>query len=340
MKVSIIVPVFNVEPYIQRCLDSIRFQDYADIEVILVDDRGNDGSVQIANKYIHEYKLDWKIYNNHSNLGVSASRNVGLSYATGEYVYFMDSDDVIKEGCISELVESCSGEDIIIGNYETHKVDKIEVSCLTDWTAIGQHEIQDMYLSGNCYVMPWNKLCRRAFLVENRLFFKEGVPIHEDMLWTLQTILLAESISTISNITYEYHVRQGSAMTTLSTENDVLAYIIIFNEILLFIKENNIMVTSSVYEIIEAKKSAMLFSLLQNGNKLLFQKYYPSLRGSMIKNPIIASLTLNISIKSLIRDLHYILPISIGAWYKRISFWCGFSLWRRDIIDPFWKNVE
>ena len=96
MKVSIIIPIYNVAPYIKRCLQSVADQTYKDIECILIDDCGSDNSINLAKEFIYDYKgnILFTILHHEENKGLSAARNTGLRYAKGEYVYFLDSDDI------------------------------------------------------------------------------------------------------------------------------------------------------------------------------------------------------------------------------------------------------
>ena len=105
MKVSIVIPIYNVSAYIENCLESVRKQIYQDLEVILVDDCGTDNSMEIVQEYLEYHNfVEVKIIHHTHNRGLSAARNTGLEAATGDYVYFLDSDDALMEDCIFILV--------------------------------------------------------------------------------------------------------------------------------------------------------------------------------------------------------------------------------------------
>ena len=106
MKVSIIIPVYNVAPYIQRCIESVQAQTYKDIECLLIDDCSTDESITIVEKIISECKDSscFSIIHHNTNQGLSAARNTGIIASTGEYIYFLDSDDSITSDCIELLV--------------------------------------------------------------------------------------------------------------------------------------------------------------------------------------------------------------------------------------------
>lgn len=124
MKVSIIVPCYNVEKYIHRCFDSIVNQTYSNIECIFIDDCSPDNCFAILNKLIAQYsgKIDFQITRHAQNKGLSAARNTGTLAATGEYVCLVDSDDEITHDCIETLINlsmQYKGVDIVQGNTKT-----------------------------------------------------------------------------------------------------------------------------------------------------------------------------------------------------------------------------
>ena len=102
MKVSIIIPIYNVEPYIERCLQSVVSQTYPYFECILIDDCGNDRSMPFAEQFIQNYsgEIHFRILRHENNCGLSSARNTGMKAANGDYIYFMDSDDAITPECI------------------------------------------------------------------------------------------------------------------------------------------------------------------------------------------------------------------------------------------------
>lgn len=124
MKVSIIVPVYNAEPYILRCFDSMKNQTYTNIECIFVDDCSTDKSREIIKQQIAAYSgpITFKIIGNEENRGASTARNNGTYIATGDYIYYLDSDDEITENCIETLVNVAKkypNAEIVQGNTET-----------------------------------------------------------------------------------------------------------------------------------------------------------------------------------------------------------------------------
>ncbi len=105
MKISIIIPVYNVAPYIEQCIESVLSQDYEDIEVIIVDDCGTDNSMELVREMIAGTSKEIHILKHDHNRGFAAGRNTGIKNAVGNYIYFLDSDDYIEPDCISRLVK-------------------------------------------------------------------------------------------------------------------------------------------------------------------------------------------------------------------------------------------
>jgi len=236
-KISIIIPVYNVEEYIEACLLSVMRQTYTgEMECILVDDCGNDNSIGVAQKLISDYKghVVFLLLHHEHNRGLSAARNTGTAAATGDYIYYLDSDDYIAQDCIETFATSLLGKeyDIVIGDYEMFG-DRHDPTLLQEQQneLIGNERIFSSYADRKIYVMAWNKLCRLAFLRDNNITFLEG-QLHEDELWTYKTMLSIQSIKIIHKEVYYYRVRANSIATDntraskkLSSYCDTIEYI-------------------------------------------------------------------------------------------------------------------
>ena len=215
MKVSIVVPVYNVEPYIEDCLKSIAAQTYkGKLECIIVDDRTQDNSCAVIEHFIKEYKgtIEFKLLHHNVNRGLSAARNTGIDAATGEYIYFLDSDDEITPECIELLAEPLKKKkyDFVIGDYETIGSDKKFPPLILDEGEINTNkEVRNHYFCGRWYMMAWNKLCNLDYIHKEKLYFKEGL-LNEDNLWSFQLACTAQSMFVTKKETYRYKVRETS----------------------------------------------------------------------------------------------------------------------------------
>lgn len=232
MKVSIVIPVYSVEEYIEECLTSAFNQTYADIEFIIVDDASPDSSMVIANRLIEKYKEEKSIIvvKHEFNKGLSAARNTGIIASSGEYLYFMDSDDILPDRSIELLVDSLSESpvDIVVGGYSTF-VAKNDKDRKVTFKAKGIYhggDVLDSFLAGTWPEMAWNKLVRRTLCVENELFFPEGI-VHEDNYWSFLVASTANSLCLCEHVTYLYRLRSQSITQNKSRKNfDSLLFVI------------------------------------------------------------------------------------------------------------------
>ena len=239
MKVSIVIPVYNVSNYIERCILSVMNQTYQDIECLIVNDCTPDDSMIKCQKLLSDYQgpIRFVILNHEKNMGQAAARNTGTEVASGEYIYYLDSDDDITSDCIASLLEIAEKDsqiEMVQGNYSTCCGEDI---CPHNWDGKAIHiignEMAKSYTHNdkglNVYV--WNKLIRLSFLKKNNIKFREGV-IHEDNLWMFYVKKYLTNLWLLPSITYNYYIRSGSTMraTSMNVMGDCWA--LIYKEIL------------------------------------------------------------------------------------------------------------
>lgn len=213
VKVSIVIPVYNVESYIEECLCSVIEQTYENIECLIVDDCSPDNSIAIAETIISKSvaeKDKYRILHHTENRGLSAARNTGLKEAKGDYVFFLDSDDKLLPEALENLIavaERYPEADLIQGNrvneensasqasYDSH----FEEGYLRDYYEACETTKQQ-FLS-RFPVCAMNKLVRRQFLLDNELYFLEGI-IHEDEQWRWDLHNCLGVVCSTNKITY------------------------------------------------------------------------------------------------------------------------------------------
>lgn len=228
MKVSIIIPIYNVEKEIERCLQSVLTQAYQEIEIILVNDCTPDNSLTVARQFIADYNAENQtIWVDHVvNKGLSSARNSGIKAASGDYLFFLDSDDALSHdrviSSLIELNESCSGSEyeVIIGNYQQISGDDNALGMQKNYDLHSQLEVYSTYADGDLSITAWGRLIQRSFVIENKLYFKDGI-YHEDELWSFQVFQKANRVRATSEVIYNYYERIGSISFEIKERNVV-----------------------------------------------------------------------------------------------------------------------
>lgn len=214
--VSIIIPVYKVEPYLDICVQSVIDQTYKDLEIILVDDGSPDRCPQMCDEWGQKDKRIRVIHQ--KNRGLSGARNTGIREAKGEWIYFLDSDDWIIPECIElmmKLVDNNPDVELVQGGVFSNddiytkwlsvenKLNVPDYSNNRDW-------INLMLLKQEILVVTaWNKLIRRDVVLDNELFFEEGA-LNEDEMWSFLLSKYVTSVAICKKNTYYYNIRKGS----------------------------------------------------------------------------------------------------------------------------------
>ncbi len=219
--ISIIVPVYNVEKYIDRCIQSILNQTYKNYELILIDDGSIDRSSEICDKYANNYQHISVIHKKNEGLGLT--RNVGITRAKGEYILFVDSDDTIHPDMLKVCNDELSkGYDTIIFGYNrTNENDKIISTFQYDEESYKIEKIKDNLLpkligsspSGHdsIAVSACGVIYSKDIITKNQLMFKsERKIISEDLIWNLEYLIHAKSVKISNKSLYNYRFTEGS----------------------------------------------------------------------------------------------------------------------------------
>lgn len=222
--VSVIIPVFNVKPYLCECLDSVLRQSYRELEIIIVDDGSTDGSGFICDNY---QKMDSRIKVIHQeNLGLSAARNTGLNAMHGEIVSFLDSDDALLPNMIETMVDnmtSANADIVVCGYYVRHtdkhmKKSQLSVKFSKNAMIIPSEEALRSIVKGRINVTVWNKIYKKSLL--ERLRFEEG-HVYEDLLIMPHIIERANRVMIIEDSLVLYRKRSNSISSSRSTRNSI-----------------------------------------------------------------------------------------------------------------------
>ena len=210
-KVSIIVPFYNVEKYIEKCLQTLVNQTLEDIEIILVNDGSQDGTEEIAKKYQEQYPKKIK-YLEKENGGLSDARNYAIPYAKGEYVAFLDSDDYVETNMYQEMYEIAKKQnsDMVECNFIWEYPNKSRIDVGTTYN--GKHEMLE-----KVRVVAWNKLIKRSLIEEHKMEFPKGLR-YEDVEFFYKMVPYYNKVSFVKEPLIHYIQRSSS----ISNTNDTL----------------------------------------------------------------------------------------------------------------------
>lgn len=217
--ISVIVPIYNVERYLKDCLDSIISQTYKNLEIILVDDGSSDKSAQICEQFANKDKRIKLLHK--QNGGQSSARNMGLDIANGEFISFVDSDDILHEDYIQKLYDMASkfnaklsmiGFEPFSGDYPSHTSTKFN----KNEKVLSAKELLSAICTGELSFSPCIFLYARE-IFEN-LRFLEG-RIYEDIYISFDVINMAKNIAYTDEIYYFYRIRQGSTVHSFSQKH-------------------------------------------------------------------------------------------------------------------------
>lgn len=232
LKLSIIVPIYNVEPYLRKCVDSILAQDLPrdEYEIILVDDGSPDGCPAICDEYASRYAFIHVLHR--PNGGLSAARNSGLKVARGKYVQFVDSDDYLEPNVLGGLVAQMEREDLDVLRFDYQNVRISGASTYEVFQPYKQpHQVDKRtdvmdgitYLNERmgyaCYAVMY--VVKRSLLMNSHqspIFFSEGIHF-EDVDWTPRMLLAAGRVNSTTTIVYNYLLREGSITGTINVAN-------------------------------------------------------------------------------------------------------------------------
>ncbi|EJR48926.1 hypothetical protein IIM_04103 [Bacillus cereus VD107] len=251
MDLSIILPVYNVEPYLRECLDSIFGKKIGDFELIAVNDGSTDASLKILEEYNLKYS-NMKLINQ-ENKGLSVARNVGLGNARGQYIYFFDSDDILTEGIdLFNSIDKKENIDIITfdaevfenqlangikndNSYKEPRIDFKEPRIINDIRMVrysGSEYLKIIQERNSYSPVVWRRIYKKSFLVENNLLFHPGLIPAEDDLHLFRSLFLNPNIIYCEKTVLLHRIRSTSIMSTLNMKRSHQSFSIILSELL------------------------------------------------------------------------------------------------------------
>ncbi|KAF0519025.1 glycosyltransferase family 2 protein [Pediococcus pentosaceus] len=208
--VSIVIPIYNVEDFLENCLNSVKNQSYKDIEVLLVDDGSKDNSKKICDEFV---EIDDRFkYVYQKNSGVSSARNNGMRNARGEYITFVDGDDYLDKDHIEKMVNGLSQSELVISGRKNVTESGINSVFQNDKDILfNKKELIDQILrKGIVFSYPWNKMFKMEILLKNSIEFDEKLDYGEDLVFDIQYATLIRKSMLITGSTYNYVYREDS----------------------------------------------------------------------------------------------------------------------------------
>ena len=216
--VSVIVPIYNVEKYISRTIESLLAQDYQELEIVLVDDGSPDRCPEIIDEYASR---DRRIVTIHQgNMGVSAARNAGIKTASGNYVMFVDGDDWVDVDYVSYFVRMLENSGCSIGANVNNYGGK-SGTARADIQIISAEQAIEWIYSGRLYVAVWNKIYDLALIKEHELMFNSDIWYGEGMLFNIEALQLVEEVAIGSKSVYHQVFNSDSATRSFSLDNNL-----------------------------------------------------------------------------------------------------------------------
>lgn len=308
-KLSIIVPVYNSEKYLETCISSILNQNYKNIELILIDDGSTDKSKQICMKF---KKLDSRIkFISTENRGVSSARNLGIENATGKYVAFVDSDDSVEENIYIEMLKSIEKRCMPIIGYKYVDEEGNFLSEKKAYDEEGIFEKKDFFIFCENFIMNFlfNKLFYLDIIIDNNIKFDESLSLGEDLIFVLEYTKYIDFIEIMNKPLYKYSV-SGENSLSRKYRDDFLEIRI---KVLKFIYK--IFFENEIADMKYRKRffTMVLDSILRSMNDLMNPKNKMKMKEKFIKN--------NQILKSKqFKELLYLSDLSIINIFTKIGF--------------------
>lgn len=242
IKVSVVIPVYNTEKYIGKCLESVISQSLKEIEIICVNDGSTDGSMDILDAFSRKYR-NVKVFDQ-KNTGASFSRNRGLQAANGKYIYFMDCDDMLLPGALERLYDLADSHELdmllfnVMVQYENDEL-KGKYHFEEYFTKVGEYDgvkngramFCEMWENAEYDDCVWSRFVKKSFLDENKITFYEET-YYSDSIYSLICHLKAQRTYYIAEKYYVYRIREQSMMTSKTSVYHLYSLVVVYNEIL------------------------------------------------------------------------------------------------------------
>ena len=263
VKVSVVIPLYNSELYLRKCLDSLVNQTLKEFEIILIDDGSTDNSINIIKEFQNIY--DNIILIEQKNSGIGRSRNKGIKKASGEYISFIDSDDYVENTFLEDMYNFCikNNLDMCVCDYYIHNYDNTIIK--KDVYDFGiKNILDDTTIIYKINHSPWNKLYKKDMIINNNIYFAQDLK-YEDTPFVIKSIVCAERMGKLNKYLNHYIIRKKSETTVMDKRVfDIFKILDITNDYI----SDNIYINSKKYLNVEKILNYIIQQRYQKDNKL------------------------------------------------------------------------
>lgn len=287
MKISVIVPIYNVEKFIERLARSLFEQSFESLEYIFIDDCSPDNSMSILEKLIEEYpfrKASIKFIRHSENRGLPSARNSGLAIATGEYIYHCDSDDYIEPDMLA----------LMYAEAIKKKADYVWCDFFLTFEKSERHMVQPSYptpidalkgvLTGQMKYNVWNKLVKHDIYIHNNIYFPDGLGMGEDMTM-IKLLACSKSVAYVKKPLYHYVRLNTTAFTHEWQEHHLTSLLLNTNSIILFLQEKIDISISDYLEFFKLNNKYPFLISSQQSMYTLWRNTFPESNTYILRNP-------------------------------------------------------
>src|SRR5690554_3745345 len=274
-KVSVIIPVYNTEQYIEKCLKSVLNQDLEDIEILIIDDASPDNSLKIIERFKN---IDPRIIlkKQEYNQGQAKARNWGLSQAKGDYILFVDSDDFSAPNVLKTIYNKAVKDDLDILEARHFRLTEEKITEFPpNFKLVNEVLSGDKYWkeSGNISIMVWNKIYKRTFLLENNILFKDRK--FEDEDFVVRAFMHAKRVKNTELFIYNYLIREDSTMRSAVTPQKVQDYVDLTQDL------------DRLYSLAETFEMKEGIQKLLNYNFMWAAEYFEDIEAEEVRNSLL-----------------------------------------------------
>ena len=262
--ISVIVPIYNAENFLPRCIESVLDQTFKNFELLLINDGSKDSSLDICNKYLEKFPDKIKVFNN-KNMGCSATRNFGIEKSQGKYLLFIDSDDWIEKDMLEKMYQKGLQEDsdvVITGFFREDNI----LNVVSKQVPKNTNNPYFWFNTEALIEFVWNKLYRKSIIVENKLIFPINSHAGEDMVFNVLFLVNSKKISILSEELYHYIIHGDNSIYNLEKR---LGIFISIDAIYEYLKKYRFI---EIKEILEGFKNLSKIHLKVSFRKLLYSK--------------------------------------------------------------------